>query len=116
MSKGQLKTKIGYALCVIATIALPGCAVDTSEPYPDDIEQEEPTVVTGPSLDPSSIERPESGGNDDGPGGKDQSEETTTGLSTDEEEEPDPDPWQIPSLPGNPDGDGDDGTSGEDPP
>ena len=119
MSKGQLKTKIGWAVCAFAAVMFPafGCAVDTSEPYPEDFEQEEPAVVTVQSLDPSSMELPESGGTDDGgPQGKNQTEETTTGVSTDEEEEPDPDPWKIPSLPGDPGGGDDDGSSAEDPP
>ena len=114
MSKGQLKTQIGWAVFAIAAMAFQGCAVDTSEPYPEEFEQEEPAVVTGQSLDPSSMGRPESSGTDDGPGGKHETQDSTSGLSTDEEEEPDPDPWQIPSLPGG-DGD-DDGSSGEDPP
>jgi hypothetical protein len=119
MSKGQLKTRIGLALgFALAMAACPACAVDATEAYPEDIEDQEPAVVSVQSLDPSSIERPEStGGTDDGPGGKNQTEETTSGASTDEEEEPDPDPWKLPSLPGDPGGGGDDeGSSGEDPP
>ena len=108
MSKGQLKTGIGWALCALALFAAPGCAVDSGDPDPDDIEQEDPTVVTDSPLDPDSMGGPanEVQGSQDGPSGKNDADDSSSGISTDEEEEPDPDPWQIPSLPGGGDDDG----------